>query len=188
MLHIDGISFKRAGLPVIHWLDAEIVEGEFVAIVGPSGCDKTTLLDLLSGHLTPTDGTLRRKGTVRTIYQQDGLFPWLTVRENLGLGLRKLSARKRDPQLDEWLELIGLKDFESHYPHQLSGGMRQRVELARILAGNAGSSWWRSSSRSGLWSCATSSGASRNLACGPRRTGSRRRRSHRPTSASRRSS
>jgi NitT/TauT family transport system ATP-binding protein len=109
-----------------------------VVLVGPSGCGKTTILNLLSGHIAPVSGTVRREGVIRTVYQQDGLFPWLTVSENIALGLRSLKdAARREKELPELLGLIHLEGFENHYPHQLSGGMRQRVELARVLAGDS---------------------------------------------------
>lgn len=115
----------------------EITQGEFVAIVGPSGCGKTTLLNLLSGHDRPTSGEVKRAGRVRMVYQSDGLFPWLTVEENIALSLRGVGEAERANQMRDLVALIQLTGFEKHYPHQLSGGMRQRVELARALAGNS---------------------------------------------------
>jgi NitT/TauT family transport system ATP-binding protein len=109
-----------------------------VALVGPSGCGKTTLLNILSGHERPSSGVVNRQGGVRRVYQQDGLFPWLTVTENILLGLRGIPAReRRQARLGELLELIGLSRFADHYPHQLSGGMRQLVEVARAVSGES---------------------------------------------------
>jgi NitT/TauT family transport system ATP-binding protein len=107
-------------------------------VVGPSGCGKTTLLNLLSGFYTPSAGRVIRGGKARTIYQHGGLFPWLTVTQNISLGLRHIrDEAQRRRQLGDLLSLIRLGGFADHYPHQLSGGMRQRVELARALAADA---------------------------------------------------
>lgn len=135
---LNQLCRSFGSLEVLRSLSLTISREEFVAIVGPSGCGKTTLLNLLSGFDRPTSGTVEREGEVRMVYQQDGLFPWQTVSENIALGLRHIRDQaERDRQIQELLELIGLKNFEKHYPHQLSGGMRQRVELARALAGNS---------------------------------------------------
>jgi ABC-type nitrate/sulfonate/bicarbonate transport system ATPase subunit len=123
---------------VLRELSLEIVRGEFVAVVGPSGCGKTTLLNVLSGHDLPSSGAIEREGRERMVYQQDGLFPWLTVSQNIALGLRHLKDQsERERQVRDLLDLIRLEGFENHYPHQVSGGMRQRVELARALAGDS---------------------------------------------------
>jgi NitT/TauT family transport system ATP-binding protein len=139
---IQGVSRSFGPLEVLRDLSLVILHGEFLAIVGPSGCGKTTLLNLLSGFDRPTSGTssgtIVRHGEVRMVYQQDGLFPWQTVAQNIALGLRHVqSGRARTQQVRELLRLIRQEAFEDHYPHQLSGGMRQLVELARALAGES---------------------------------------------------
>jgi NitT/TauT family transport system ATP-binding protein len=135
ILAARGVGFDYGATVVIDGLDLEVAPGELVVCVGPSGCGKTTLLALLGGHLAPARGTLVRRGQSRTIYQDGGLFPWLTVRENIARGLRRdTPATERDHKVREWLGITRLTEFAEHYAHQLSGGMRQRVELARALA------------------------------------------------------
>ena len=136
-LRLAGVRCAFGATEVFRDLSLDIGRGEFVAVVGPSGCGKTTLLNLCSGFVRPSAGVVECAGRVRTVYQQDGLFPWLTVAQNIRLGLRGIAGgEERERRLGEMLGLIRLESFAGHYPHQLSGGMRQRVELARALAGD----------------------------------------------------
>ena len=120
--------------------------GEFVSIVGASGCGKSTLLRVIDGLSTPSSGSVRVGGNIQTspgrdvsfVFQQDNLLPWRTVLENAsyGLTLRRVGRKSADAEARRLLQMVGLAGFESHYPHELSGGMRQRVNLARALAVN----------------------------------------------------
>lgn len=138
VVSLEGVSHTFGEVPVVARLDLAVMPGEFVAIVGPSGCGKTTILNLCAGWLTPSSGVVRRAGRSRMVFQHDGLFPWLTVGENVRLGLAHVPAgEERTARARTWLRLVGLDGFEAHYPHQLSGGMRQRVEVVRALAGES---------------------------------------------------
>jgi NitT/TauT family transport system ATP-binding protein len=137
-LVLQNVSHSYGTVSVLKDINLVVNPGEVVVLVGPSGCGKTTLLNLLSGHIEAVSGSIHREGIIRTVYQHDGLFPWLTVSENITIGLRSMmDAARREKEMRELVELIHLEGFEHHYPHQLSGGMRQRVELARVLAGDS---------------------------------------------------
>jgi ABC-type nitrate/sulfonate/bicarbonate transport system ATPase subunit len=134
---LRGVSRRFGDVEALAPVDLEIDRHELVAVVGPSGCGKTTLLNILSGHDKPSTGTVTRSGSARMIYQHGGLFPWLTVAENVEMGLRHVAdPAERARQVADLVALIRLEPFAGHYPHLISGGMRQRVELARALAGN----------------------------------------------------
>ncbi|MDN4595012.1 ABC transporter ATP-binding protein [Polycladomyces subterraneus] len=128
---------------VLQNINLQIAKGEFCSIVGPTGCGKSTTLGLIAGFEQPTSGIVKIQGeTLRGInkhaacvFQTDNTFPWKTVIDNVSLGLRLRGVSKSEAY-DEarvWIERVGLKGFEKHYPHQLSGGMRKRVALAQCL-------------------------------------------------------
>jgi NitT/TauT family transport system ATP-binding protein len=131
-------------IEVLRALSLDVADGEFVSIVGASGCGKTTLLRLVDGLIPPTSGTVTIDGRVVTkpgtdigfVFQQDGLFPWRTVIANTILGpeIQGKSLQDSRARASQILRLVGLGGFERHYPHELSGGMRQRVNIARALA------------------------------------------------------
>jgi NitT/TauT family transport system ATP-binding protein len=125
-------------------IDLELNQGEFFAVVGPSGCGKSTLLDLIAGLALPSAGTVVFEGRsirntvpdgVGVVFQEDASFPWLTVSDNIAFGMREagVEAGEMQRRLDHALDLMGLRDFARAYPAQLSGGMRQRVCIARTL-------------------------------------------------------
>ena len=120
-----------------------VEQEEFVVLVGPSGCGKSTLLNMVGGLLAPSSGRIVVEGltedrdpSVGMVFQEVGLFPWRTVKSNIGFGLEEttLSAKERQERVQRHIELVGLSGFENSYPHQLSGGMRQRAGIARTLA------------------------------------------------------
>ena len=136
VLRLDNVCKSFGETEVLRSISLEVKRGEFIALVGPSGCGKTTLLNLMSGFDVPATGTVNRSESGHMIYQSDGLFPWRTAAQNIELGLQSASDEiHREKELQNILDLIGLNGFGNHYPHELSGGMRQRVELARALVG-----------------------------------------------------
>ena len=144
-VHVD---FPTANGPmrVVDGIDLDLRQGEFVSIIGPSGCGKTTLLNIVGGFVKPTRGRvllddvpIEGPGPDRgVIFQEYGIFPWLTVRGNIEFGLRLAAARvsgaQRTEIVDRYMTLMGLADFADHHPKHLSGGMRQRLALARAYA------------------------------------------------------
>ncbi len=125
---LDGLSFS-------------IEAGTFVCFIGPSGCGKSTMFRIISGFERPTSGKVLIDGkevmgpgsSHVCVFQEDGLFPWLTARQNISMGLRKAGADQSTDLVEEYLDLVGLSGFGDHYPHELSGGMRRRAEVARAL-------------------------------------------------------
>ncbi len=138
MLQLEQVSRRFGAVEALSDINFQVEAGEFVAVLGPSGCGKTTLLNLLSGFDTPSSGQVHRAQPTRTVFQEDSLFPWLSARDNIAFGARHIGDKAaRDVQVEELLELIGLRAFGDHFPRQMSGGMKQRVSIARALAGDA---------------------------------------------------
>ena len=130
---------------VLDGIDLEIEEGEMVCILGPSGAGKSTMLRIVAGHDKASSGQILINGTEIDgpsqdnifVYQQNGLLPWYTVWENVELGLRHIEdEEEKNNRIHEYIDIVELTGFEYHYPHQLSGGMQRRAELARALAVN----------------------------------------------------
>jgi ABC-type nitrate/sulfonate/bicarbonate transport system ATPase subunit len=129
---------------VLNDINLEVGDGEFVCLLGPSGCGKSTLLNAMAGFLTPTSGAVKVDGEVVQgpdprrifVFQERGVFPWLTVEGNIGFGLFKLPREERERRVTHYIDMVGLKGFEKTYPPELSGGMKQRLEVARALAVN----------------------------------------------------
>lgn len=140
-----GKAFKVNGesATVLEGMDLAVPRGEFCCVFGPSGCGKTTLLNLVAGFLAPDSGTLTLDGRRVTrpgpdrcvVFQEDALFPWLTVRENVAFGLsaRGVAGRAAEERILRFLDLVGLASYKDHLPREISGGMKQRVSLARVL-------------------------------------------------------
>jgi ABC-type nitrate/sulfonate/bicarbonate transport system ATPase subunit len=133
---------KTDVLEVLQRVDIEVRTGEFVCLLGPSGCGKTTLLNIMGGFERPTAGEVLIDGARVTgpdprrafVFQEYGIFPWATVWENVALGLHARPADERNAIVRRYVDLVGLKGFENEYPASLSGGLKQRVAVARSLA------------------------------------------------------
>ena len=152
-----GIVIERLGLTyssaaghfeALREVNLSIAHGEFICLLGPSGCGKTTLLNTIAGFLEPTAGAVSMDGARiagpgpdrGVVFQQYAIFPWLTVKENVQFGLRLAANRKTDEEIerisDHFIDLVDLRDFKDSYPKELSGGMKQRVAIARSYAVN----------------------------------------------------
>jgi len=143
-LIIDKVKFSYDTIPIFENFSIDVSPGEFLSIIGPSGCGKTTLLNLLSGFLKPDDGAIKLRGQAIApedphfgyVFQSATLFPWLSTVENVEFGLKmegKLSAAQMRDKALAYLDLVGLSGFDDYLPRKLSGGMQQRVSLARAL-------------------------------------------------------
>jgi NitT/TauT family transport system ATP-binding protein len=138
--------FTRERVRALDGLELDVAEGEFVTLVGPSGCGKSTLLGILAGLVVPTRGSVLVDGRPVTgpgrdrgvVFQEFAILPWRTVERNIahGLEIQGVPKAERAATVRRFVELIGLQGFEKKYPHELSGGMRQRVAVARTLAAN----------------------------------------------------
>jgi NitT/TauT family transport system ATP-binding protein len=142
-LHFQNIRKHFGDLQVVENFSREIESGELVALVGPSGCGKSTLLHIAAGLESPSQGVMMANASPvagphpeRTLmFQENALFPWLTLERNVALALefQKIDKEQAGVQARAWLEKVNLKGFEHYYPHQVSGGMRQRAALARAF-------------------------------------------------------
>ncbi|MBM3644648.1 MAG: ABC transporter ATP-binding protein [Alphaproteobacteria bacterium] len=142
-VHIESVSHRYGTVAALEGVDLDIADGETVVLIGPSGCGKSTLLGIIGGLLKPSDGVVSLSGTPPVeslnpftyIFQDFALLPWRSVRDNVGLPLehRAIPAADRAGRVAAALALTGLTDFADAYPRQLSGGMRQRVGIARAL-------------------------------------------------------
>jgi len=142
----------KRGEPPVEVLDGislEVHRGELVVLAGPSGCGKSTVLNILGGFQEATSGEVLVGGRPVSgpdprrifVFQENGVFPWLNVQDNVGFGLLNRPRDERERAVARYIDMVGLTGFEKAYPRELSGGMRQRVELARALAANPETIW-----------------------------------------------
>jgi ABC-type nitrate/sulfonate/bicarbonate transport system ATPase subunit len=138
-----SFATDQGSLTVVDDVSLQVADGEFIAIVGPSGCGKSTLMRMIAGFMPPDSGRVVIDGATRThpspqgilISQHGSVFPWLTVQQNLMFGLNGVQSMSEKIAIaDHYAAIVGLKGFEGSYPHELSGGMLKRAEIARALA------------------------------------------------------
>jgi NitT/TauT family transport system ATP-binding protein len=143
-VRFHGVSMSFGSVRVLEDINLEVKEGELVCILGPSGCGKSTLLNIVGGFIPQTAGEVTIDGRPVTgpdprrifVFQERGVFPWLTVEGNIGFGLFRLPEAEKRERIAHYVQLVGLRSFEQSYPRELSGGMKQRLEVARALAVN----------------------------------------------------
>lgn len=148
-IHVENLNVRfqspLQSITALEGVDLDVQTGEFLAIVGPSGCGKTTLLRVISGLEQATSGAVTlhtsdpQRPSTAMVFQNAGLFPWMSVLENIAYGMRMhgIKGKKRYQQAHYWMERVNLTRFADSFPHQLSGGMQQRVGLARAFAHHA---------------------------------------------------
>ncbi|MDR5806032.1 MULTISPECIES: ABC transporter ATP-binding protein [unclassified Caballeronia] len=144
MIRLEGVAKSFGALQVLKEVDLDVAKGEFLVLLGASGCGKSTMLNMISGFEPPTQGRVLVNGrevkdvepACGMVFQQYALFPWKTVSENVAFGLkmRGVGRAERRDAARRYIEAVGLKGFEDSYPGALSGGMKQRVSIARVLA------------------------------------------------------
>ncbi|HKS23115.1 MAG TPA: ABC transporter ATP-binding protein [Thermoanaerobaculia bacterium] len=142
MISIRGVTKSFGEIVALDGIDLEVARGEFVCLLGPSGCGKSTLLNAVAGFVPPTSGEILANGTRVTepgpdrgmVFQEYALFPWMTVRANVAFGLEMRGERDVRGKVDTLLSKLRLSEFADRFPKDLSGGMRQRVAIARVLA------------------------------------------------------
>ncbi len=143
MVAINKVTMSFGEFTAVRDVDIQVGDGEFLAIVGPTGCGKSTILNSVAGLLKPSSGDVAIDGrtvsgvqeSVGYLFQQDALLPWKTAFQNVELGLRfrGVPEAERKAKANAWLAKVGLAGFEHRYPHQLSGGQRKRVQMAQAL-------------------------------------------------------
>lgn len=144
IIELEGVSKRYGDMLALDNVSLRIEKGEFVVIVGASGCGKSTTLNMIAGFDHPSEGLVKVKGRQVTevspntgmVFQQYALFPWLSVLDNIAYGLKMKGMKKAERRAiaQQFVDMVGLKGFENAYPKQLSGGMKQRVTIARVLA------------------------------------------------------
>lgn len=143
-VELRDVSMSFGTTRVFEHINLDVREGEFVCILGPSGCGKSTVLNIAAGFVAPTEGEVRIDGERVVgpdprrifVFQERGVFPWLTVEGNIGFGLYRMPESEKRERIAHYVQLVGLQGFEKAYPRELSGGMKQRLEVARALAVN----------------------------------------------------
>lgn len=143
MVAVNTVTMSFGNYVAVDQIDLMVADGEFLAIVGPTGCGKSTILNAMAGLLKPASGTVSIDGNsvsgvrndIGYLFQQDALLPWKTALDNVILGpmFQSMGAESYHPLAMQWLAKVGLKGFEHRYPHQLSGGQRKRVQMAQAL-------------------------------------------------------